>query len=433
MSLFAPSFRSALITPTILTRPARFLGLSLVTAAILFAVAPWQQTAKGYGQIVAFAPMDRQQPIEAPIKGRLVRWYVVEGTHVKAGDPIAELKDIDPGYMARLERSLAAIKARYEAATEQEKAYGAQVAAYENVRTKVVEAARLKVAMAGQKLLAAHQKLEGEIAAQTAAQQNLERKRRLVEEGLSSQRDLELAQMYAIQANAKVNGAKAAVLEAEARQTANRAEQMQKDSESLAKIASAEASRRKARADEAKAQDELAKMETKLARQASQIVTAPRTGTVLRLSGDQGGAVVKEGEELAILIPDSEARSVELWVDGNDAPLIRPGRKVRLQFEGWPAVQFVGWPSVAVGTFGGEVALVDAMSRNDGDFRILVVPDKNEEPWPSSRALRQGARSKGWVLLDEVRLGYELWRQFNGFPATVSAPTGDTKAGKKNK
>jgi hypothetical protein len=27
---------------------------------------------------------------------------------------------------------------------------------------------------------------------------------------------------------------------------------------------------------------------------------------------------------------------------------------------------------------------------------------------------------KGWVLLDTVPLGFELWRQFNGFPPTVA-------------
>jgi hypothetical protein len=27
----------------------------------------------------------------------------------------------------------------------------------------------------------------------------------------------------------------------------------------------------------------------------------------------------------------------------------------------------------------------------------------------------------GWILLDTVSLGWELWRQFNGFPPTISA------------
>jgi hypothetical protein len=77
---------------------------------------------------------------------------------------------------------------------------------------------------------------------------------------------------------------------------------------------------------------------------------------------------------------------------------------------------------VAVGTFGGRVALVDAVDNGKGKFRVLIIPDKKDEPWPNVRYLRQGVRAKGWVLLDQVRLGYELWRQFNGFPATSSLP-----------
>ena len=72
---------------------------------------------------------------------------------------------------------------------------------------------------------------------------------------------------------------------------------------------------------------------------------------------------VKAGERLVTLIPDTNDRAVELWVDGNDMPLLSEGRAVRLQFEGWPAVQFTGWPSVAVGTFGGRVALIDQVEQ----------------------------------------------------------------------
>jgi hypothetical protein len=30
----------------------------------------------------------------------------------------------------------------------------------------------------------------------------------------------------------------------------------------------------------------------------------------------------------------------------------------------------------------------------------------------------KACRAVAWVLLDEVSLGFELWRQFNGFPAS---------------
>ena len=65
-----------------------------------------------------------------------------------------------------------------------------------------------------------------------------------------------------------------------------------------------------------------------------------------------------------------------LLIEYVDAPLIEPGRKVRLQFEGWPAVQFVGWPSVAVGTFGGKVNRVfptdDGKGNNKGDQNFYI-------------------------------------------------------------
>jgi hypothetical protein len=100
---------------------------------------------------------------------------------------------------------------------------------------------------------------------------------------------------------------------------------------------------------------------------------------------------------------------------------------VRLQFEGWPAVQFVGWPSVAVGTFGGKVNRVFPTDDGTGSFRIVVTPDENDDAWPDQRYLRQGVRANGWVLLRQVPLGYEIWRQFNGFPPTVSEDRVDSK------
>ena len=83
-------------------------------------------------------------------------------------------------------------------------------------------------------------------------------------------------------------------------------------------------------------------------------------------------------------------------------------------------MQFTGWPSVAVGTFGGRVFLVDQTDDGKGKFRILVEPDSKDQAWPNKSYLRQGVRANGWVLLREVRLGWELWRQFNGFPPTIA-------------
>ena len=131
--------------------------------------------------------------------------------------------------------------------------------------------------------------------------------------------------------------------------------------------------------------------------------------------------MVKAGDPLVTIVPDTEERAVELWLDGNDIPLVAKDQPVRLQFEGWPAVQFVGWPQVAIGTFAGKVTVIDATDNGKGKFRVLIVPtDDPKERWPSKQYLRQGVRSNGWVLLSKVRIGYELWRQFNGFPPSIA-------------
>ena len=125
------------------------------------------------------------------------------------------------------------------------------------------------------------------------------------------------------------------------------------------------------------------------------------------------------------LVPSSPDRAVAIKVDGNDVPLVsskdgyEKPRKVRLQFEGWPAVQFSGWPSAAVGTFGGIVSVVDSTDDGQGMFRVLVLPDPDQSLWPGEIVLRQGDRANAWVLLDEVPPGWEIWRQFNGFPPVV--------------
>jgi hypothetical protein len=146
----------------------------------------------------------------------------------------------------------------------------------------------------------------------------------------------------------------------------------------------------------------------------------------MNLAVFDSASIVKEGEELCRIIPRMTTPAVQVWVAGNDAPLITPGRDTRLQFEGWPAIQFSGWPSVATGTFGGEVALVDAGDDGTGKFRVVVVPDpeavaQGDQEWPEAPYLRQGGRVNAWILLDNVPLGYEIWRRMNGFPPALKS------------
>ncbi len=302
---------------------------------------PWQQTATGYGRVVAYSPNERQQEISSPVDGRIRKWHVVEGSRVTQDDPIVELSDNDPEILERLRTERDALNRRVKAAWN---AIG-------------------------------------------TAKNNLDRQRVLFEKGLSSQRTYEQADLEY----------------------------------------------RRYLVEEANSSAELARMDVRLARQMTQSIRAPVSGTILRVVPGQGAQIVKQGQPLAVIVPDTKSQAVEIWLSGNDIPLVAEGDKVRLQFEGWPAIQFSGWPSVAVGTFGGEVSLVDAVDNGEGRFRILISPSRGEA-WPETRYLRQGVRAQGWVLLSQVPLGFELWRRFNGFPPAIAkSQTAGTSAGKEAK
>ena len=177
----------------------------------------------------------------------------------------------------------------------------------------------------------------------------------------------------------------------------------------------------------------LLKAQSKLSREQVRTVTAPADGTILQImEGGLGGVVVKEGAKIATFEPRSQVLSAEIYIDGNDLSLIVPGRPVRLQFEGWPALQAQGWPALAIGTFDGVVHAVDSSSVRGGKYRVLVKHDPDsDQPWPDTRFLRQGTAVHAWVQLDVVRLGYEIWRKINDFPVGTIQISTDTKGSKK--
>lgn len=166
------------------------------------------------------------------------------------------------------------------------------------------------------------------------------------------------------------------------------------------------------------AESELAKSEVTLSRQEIRVVRAPSDGTILNVISGAGSILVKEGDFVATFLPKSTKLAAEIYVPGIDLPFVFKGRKARLQFEGWPAIQFSGWPSIAVGTFEGEVWSVDPSITKNGKYRVVIVPSQNEK-WPDQTYLRQGTKAYSWILLDRVKVGYEIWRRVNGFPASM--------------
>ncbi|WP_291989003.1 HlyD family efflux transporter periplasmic adaptor subunit [Luteitalea sp.] len=413
---------------------ARLLVGLLVVVIVFLVVTPWQQNIPGSGRVIAFSPEERLQQVEAVIDGRIVKWHVVEGSTVRRGDPIVELTDNDPAILDRLGEERNQNLRTIEQSQSRAGSLDDRVASLIDTLTSSVEAAALREQMGRDRVVAAEQGLTAARAAKITADLNIDRQRSLMTKGLTSTRGVELAELEAATRTAEVERAVATLNAARNEAASLKAELVRTRADADARVEEARAARASAESDVAKSRAELAKLDVRVARQRTQQVTAPIDGTVLRVLARQSGELLKAGAPLAVIVPSSKKDVVELWVDGNDMPMLAVGNPARLQFEGWPALQFSGWPSIAVGTFGGRVLLIDPTDNGKGRFRVLVEPDPNDDPWPSRRFLRQGVRTNGWVLLNIVPIGYELWRQFNGFPPVVAldepSATGFDPAGK---
>lgn len=402
-------------SPDSIRRMSRVLLGAFVALMLGLLLLPWQQFVQGAGRVIAFDPLERSLTVEAPLSGRVHKAYVVEGKSVKQGDVLFELMDNDPELLANLVSQRGAAEARREAAEARVAALSAQLVELERALPLAIEAAKTRLDAA-------------RFAAETAGRQ-FERIRSLYtnKRGLASQRDYELALLERDRTVAEQARAEAELSRAEA--------------DLRASLNSSTALRDSAKADLAAASQALVTIDIQVSQTRNQRVTAPRDGIVFRVQVTEG-TFLKAGSPLCTVIPETANRMVELWLSGNDMPLVqarevdehgntvRPGSPVRLQFEGWPAIQFVGWPSAAIGTFGGEVVLIDPTDNGKGKFRVLVAenPDtirraSGEEKvheWPGDRWLRQGVRANGWVLLQRVPLWFEVWRQMNGFPPALS-------------
>ena len=418
--------------PRAVRKLALLISLFLVALPGLLLFSPWRQNIPAVGRVVALDPLDRLQKIPAPVTGRLAKVHVVEGQNVEAGEALLELSDLDPRYRERLEQQAEFARQKVQAAGDAVSFYTNQVDLLTLGRQQAIDFAKAE-------LRAAADKVDAEEAMLLAARAEFEqkdadraRRRPLFEKKLVSELDLQKAVAAAVSAEAKVRSVTAKLAQVRSARDAKAVKVEQVTFDKEAKIESTRSLREDARSKLASAEKDLRDAQTKIERQSQQIVRAPRNGVVLRIHGAARSDYVKSGDILIDLVPTTDDLAVELWVRGNDAPLITPGREVRLQFEGWPAVQFAGWPSVAIGTFGGRVRLVDSQDDGGGRFRVLITPDPSDTSWPDLFYTRQGTRANGWVLLDEVSLGYEFWRQLNAFPPSLKSAPGTSGSGEKS-
>jgi adhesin transport system membrane fusion protein len=432
-------------TPRLARWVARLLLFGFLLSPVALGFVPWQQTLRGRGQVVAFAPTERKQVVTALVGGQVRKWHVVEGSKVKVGDAIADIDDNDPELSGRLDAQRKFLFSRKKAAEEEVAEQNRAVEAQEKSAAAAVGAAKANRDAAALLVDVAKQSRKNAEFAVTFEQRRFEMFDKLFKDkqfgGLESELNRDEAKMRSDRAATDVKRAEAEVKRADAALLTSDSLVLQAEATGLSTVATTRRDLRRAEQNVFAVERELQEIDNRIERFKARFVKAPCDGVVFRISADgQTGQFVKEGDELAVIVPDTTDRVVELMIDGVDAPLIAAhmeqtgrGPHVRLQFEGWPGVQFAGWPSVATGTFGGRVRQIDPTDDGNGRFRILVEPEEmfDGDRWPEGLYLRQGNQAVGWVFLNRVTLGYELWRQMNGFPPVVAPKPPEKKDGGK--
>ncbi len=404
----------------------RWVGKFTLVVLMFFIVAmifvPWQQNVRGYGRIYAFNPQERPQIVKSRQDGiiKSVRRDLREGTYVSKGELIMEIEPFAPEAVEQIQSQIAQLQGGKRASE------GSLVLAEQNIELQRLSGESM-IASIKKEVEAAQQKyqqqenelkvLEAEFEQKTYEKNQAET---LYPKGLISEQELVAKRNAYNQAFSKLDKGKAQVIEFLATYIGKEKELESKSHDLYIKNRQAEQKAQEETQKLAKIEKDLTDLEMKKGELGRLDIRSPVDGFLSEVHGIEGANTVKKGDDLFTVVPQAQDLAVELSVAGRDMPLVHVGDKVRLQFQGWPAVQFVGWPSVAVGTFGGQVAAISPTDNSKGDFSVLVVPDPKEPQWPDNRYLRQGVRASGWILLKQVALGYEIWRQMNGFPPVIS-------------
>jgi adhesin transport system membrane fusion protein len=410
----------------------------LLILFVLFVFLPWTQNIRANGTVIALKPGQRPQTINSIIGGRIEKWFVQEGDMVKKGDTIlyvSEIKDeyFDPNLLARTDEQLKSKEMSVNSYMEKVKAMDNQVSA-------LAQGLILKQEQAANKLLQARLSVKSDSIDLQAFEVNykiaLEQYKRLEElheKGLKSLTDLENRKLKLQETNAKMIAQENKLLSSRNQLINARIELSSIKADFRDKISKSESEKFSALSGMYDAEAVVTKLQNQysnyLVRSGMYYITAPQDGFITKALRSGIGETIKEGTEILSIMPANIDVAVEVFVKPIDIPLLGKGSKVRIQFDGWPAIVFSGWPNVSYGTYGGKVIAIDNFISENGKYRVLVVPDTNDHTWP--KEIRVGAGVGSMMLLKDVSIWYELWRQINGFPPEYYKQLNTTPSVKK--
>jgi len=397
------------------------IGFGIVLICAMF--LPWTQNIRAKGAVTTLFPSSRPQTIQSLLGGRIEEWHVLEGQIVKAGDTIMRLSEVkeeylDPQILARTQGQVDAKSQSVLAYQEKANNLEDQFEALINSKNVKLQQNKLKINQTQLKLESDVIDLEATKVKASIAKDQLVRMQELFEKGLKSLTDLESKRVSIQEANAKVVYLKN-LIDSHRNELKNlEADFKGIENEFQDKISKSKSERMTAMSDKFDAEGSIDKLKSQYnayeVRTQNYFVKAPIDGMVTTIFNSGLGEIIKGGDAIITIVPTDYQLAVETFVRPQDVTLLKRGQKVRIQFDGWPAIVFSGWPQSSYGTFGGKVYAIENFISDNGLYRILLAPNEEDQPWPIQVRIGSGANTI--TLLNNVSVGYELWRQLNGFP-----------------
>jgi multidrug resistance efflux pump len=260
--------------------------------------------------------IEHVHPVASTASGRVVATSLVLGREVKQGDVLLEVE------AGREQLETADEQRRLSTLAGEVDALNRQIANHEQALEETLRASRAGLAEASERVT-------GTAAAAKYAADKLNRLMRLNENGLVSAVDIETARAEKAGKDADLAAARVGI-------DRFRAEQIAMERSKRGELNSLTRQRLNLEGERAGARSTVAlrERETELRR-----IRAPMSGRLGEVNPIQIGAVIREGDSLASILPDGEVRVVAEFT----APALgrlRPGQRGRLRLEGFPWTQY---------------------------------------------------------------------------------------------
>lgn len=416
----------------------KYWTYGLMALIILAAFLPWTQNIKSRGKVTTLRQEQRQQGIYSAITGKVVQWYIKEGDMVNEGDTIARLQEVKVEYLdpSLIERTRQQIVSKELA----NRSYLDKANTATEQTSAMTEGLRLKIAQLQNKIAQTKAKIQADSMEMLAARndfaiasEQLKRQKQMYDQGLVSLTQYEQRNQAYQNSLAKRTGSEIKFLNSKQDLINLSIDLNAVNQEYLEKVSKVRGERFQSLSQVASGQADIEKLKNQYdsykLRNELYYVIAPQGGQVTRAIKAGLGEIVKEGEELAQIVPNRTDMAIEIFVKPLDITLLQTGSSVNVIFDGIPAIVFSGWPKQSYGTFRGVVTAISNTVDPSGNFRVLVKPDPKERPWPTT--LRLGTATDTFILLKDVPLGYEIWRNINGFPPEYYIEENPGKTAKK--